>query len=76
MATEQLEMVRSMKFRRPFAAFWIITSSGERLLVTGRFKFAVGMTRMHYVYPDGVRDLELTAEKIVGVEVVEQKPAT
>lgn len=75
MAMQQLEAVRSMKFRKPFASFWIITSTGDRLLVEDRFQFAIGMTRMHYVYPDAVRAVELTADKIAAVEVVEQKPA-
>jgi hypothetical protein len=75
MAIEQLEEVRRMKSRRPFVAFRILASGGDKYLVEDRFQFAVGMTELTYVFPDSSRFVRLTADQIAGVEMVEQKPA-
>jgi hypothetical protein len=75
MAGEQLEAVRQMKARKPFASFRIVTNDGNKYLVEDRFQFAVGLTKMIYVFPGSDRTVELTAEKITGIELVEQKPA-
>ena len=75
MAMQQLEQVRAMKSRRPFVPFCIVTTAGDRLLIDDRFGFAVGMTRMSCTDAKTGADVELVADKIAGVEVVEQKAA-
>ena len=75
MAKEHLEAVREMKLRRPFVPFRIVTTGGDKYLVEDRFQFAIGLTKVMYVFPRSDRFVELTADKIAGVETVEQKPA-
>jgi hypothetical protein len=75
MAMKQLEEVRGMKFRKPFARFRILTTGGDKYLVEDRFQFAVGQTKMIYVFPGSDRTVQLGADNIAGVELVEQQPA-
>jgi len=77
MAAEQVNAVREMKTHRPFVPFRIVTSSGERYEVRDRFQFAVSDTQrvLCYLLPELKRYVELSAEQIVGVERLQEKPA-
>ena len=75
MAEKQFEEVRTMKLRRPFVPFRIVTTGGDKYLVEDRFQFAIGQTRLMYVFPGSDRFVELTADKIAGVESVQQPAA-
>lgn len=75
MVTNQLSQLREMKARRPFSPFRIVTTQGDKYLVENRFQVAVSETKAMYVYPASDRFVELSANQIAAVELIEQKPA-
>lgn len=75
MAAEHLDLLRAMKAKEPFAPFRIVTASGEKLLVERRFQFAIGKTKVMYVFPDSDRLVQLSMDQISELEPAEHKPA-
>jgi len=75
MAMSQLEQVRQMKFRHPFVAFRIFATGGCEYFVEDRLQFAVGLTEMLYADRKKGGFVRLTADNIVGIEEMKEKPA-
>lgn len=76
MALQQIELLQAMKTRRPFAPFKVVTSTGDMLVMSDRFQFAVGEDKaLFYVELNGTSWVALKANDIVSVEEMNEKSA-
>ena len=76
MSSQQIELLRQMKARRPFVPFRIVTSDGKTHLMSDRFQFAVGQGgAMFYPTSDAALWVALRADQIVAVQQVDEASA-
>jgi hypothetical protein len=69
------ELLRTLKQRKQFVPFRIVSAGGDKYTVDDWFRFAVSDAMVIYCYPASDRFVRLKKDEIAGVEVITQKPA-
>jgi hypothetical protein len=65
-----LAAIRDMLHRRPFQAFRVVVSSGDRYDVLDRHLLAIGQTQLVYCYPRTDRIAFVRMSEIASVEAI------